>query len=64
VGHCDLFEWLKKILTSVRLTPIGLRLSVRDQVGLCFKSAPLVLSVQWELNFSKTHQKSPMHSIV
>jgi hypothetical protein len=57
MGHCDLFQWLKKIFTPLRLTPIGLGLSVRDQVGSCFKSAPLVLSVQWELDFSKTLSK-------
>ena len=33
-------------------------LSIRDQIGTCFKSAPLVLSVQWELNRSKTPQKT------
>jgi len=55
LAHCDLFQWLKKIFTPLRLTPITLGLSVRDQVGSCFKSGPLVLSVQWELNFSKIH---------
>jgi hypothetical protein len=40
-----------------------LSLSVRDQIGSCFNSTPLVLSVQWELNFSKTRQKSPVHKI-
>ena len=64
MGHCNLFHQLKKILTPLRLTPIGLGLSVRDQIGLCFKSAPLVLLVQWELDFSIIHQKSPMHTIV
>ena len=54
----------KKILTSLRLTPITIRFSVRDQIGSCPRSAPLELSVQWELNFSKTHQKSPMHKII
>ena len=54
----------KNILTPVRLTPITVGLSVRDQIGSCFKSAPLVLSVQWELDFSKTHKKSPVHRIV
>jgi hypothetical protein len=58
MGHCDLFQWLKKILTPLRLTPITLGLSVRDQIGLCFKSTPLVLSVQWESNSSKTPQKT------
>ena len=57
MGHCDLFEWLKKILTPLRLMPITIGLSVRDQIGLCFKSGPLVLSVQWEPNFSKTLSK-------
>jgi hypothetical protein len=41
-----------------------LGLSVRDRIGSCFKSAPLVLSVQWVSNFSKTHEKSPMHKVV
>ena len=30
VGHCDLFQWLIEILTPLKLTPIGLDLSVRD----------------------------------
>ena len=64
MGHCDLFQWLKKILTSLRVTPITVSLSVRDQIKLCFKSAPLELSVQWELHCSKIHEKSPVHTIL
>jgi len=58
VGHCDLFQWLNEILTPLRLMPITLHLSVRDQVGSCFKSAPLVLSVQRDSKCSKTPQKT------
>ena len=64
VGHCNLFQWLNEILTPLRLTPITLGLSVRDQIGSCFKSTPLVLSVQLALQYSKTHQKSPMDEIL
>jgi hypothetical protein len=57
MGHCDLFQWLKKILTPLRLRPL---LAVRDQITSCFKSTPLVLLVQRELNFNKTPPKNTM----
>jgi hypothetical protein len=62
MGHCNLFEWLNEMLTPLRLTPIGLDLSVREQVGLCLKSGPLVLLVQWESNFTKTLSKTQCKS--
>jgi hypothetical protein len=58
VGHFDLFQWLIEILTPLRLKPITFGLSVRDQIGSCFKSTPLELSVQWESNSSKTPHKT------
>jgi hypothetical protein len=73
MGHCNLSHWLNDIFTSLRLTPspsaeamesCTLGLSVRDQIGSCFKSTPRVLLVQWVLNPSKTHEKSPVHKIV
>ena len=57
MGHCDLFQWLKKILTPLRLRPL---LAVKDKITSCFKSTPLVLLVQRELNFNKTPPKNTM----
>ena len=69
MGHCDLFQWLKKdsypLEVNAHYSPspeatesCTLSLSVRDQIGSCFKPTPLVLSVQWELNSSKTISKT------
>jgi hypothetical protein len=62
LGHCNLFQRQRKIY-PVGVMPIGLGLSVRDQLRSPVRHRPLELSVQWELNCSKTHEKSPMHTI-
>ena len=75
MGHCDLFQRLKKdsypLEVNAHYSPspeatesCTLSLSVRDQIGSCFKPTPLVLWVQWAVKYSKTHQKSPMHKIL